>query len=148
MIRRTEEAQRWRSVRERALVYAWVAAGTAIGGTARALVSLVAMQIVPGRFPSGTLVANVLGSFVIGLYATLTAPEGRMYVRAPTRQFVMAGLCGGFTTFSVFSLETYVFIVNRDLVLAAANIGVSVSAWLASAWMGHSIATRINRLGP
>ena len=57
-------------------------------------------------FPWGTLIVNVSGSFVIGFFATLTGPDGRMFVGTTARQFVMIGICGGYTTFSSFSLQT------------------------------------------
>lgn len=140
------QTARWRRWSDALLLYLYVALGTAIGGVARALVSLAAIHIAGGGFPWGTLIANVAGSFAIGFYATLTAPGGRLFVTTRMRHFVMTGICGGFTTFSVFSLETFRFIAAGDLVTAVANVGVSVAAWLTSVWAGHVLAARLNRL--
>lgn len=73
---------RWRALRAGLALYAFVAAGAAIGGVGRALVSLAAINLAGPCFPWGTLVANVAGSFVIGFYATLTEPGGRLMVSA------------------------------------------------------------------
>ena len=138
---------RWRAARDGLLLYLSVALGTAIGGVARALVSLAAIEVAGTGFPWGTLAANVVGSFVIGFYATLSSPDGRLFVGARQRHFVMTGICGGFTTFSVFSLETLRFAAAGDYRMAALNVGISVVTWLAAVWLGHALAARINRLG-
>ena len=83
--------------------YLWVAIGGALGSVARYWCSGVVARWFGESFPWGTLVVNVIGSFIIGLFATLTAPEGRWFVASEARVFVMAGLCGGYTTFSSFS---------------------------------------------
>ena len=142
--RRTRHTRRL-AARDTVLLYALVALGTAIGGTSRALVS--ALAVGGSGFPWGTLIVNVVGSFLIGLYATLTAPDGRLLVSSRQRQFMMAGIFGGFTTFSVFSLETFRLAAAGDHVMAASNVGVSVIAWLGAVWIGHALATRMNRLG-
>ena len=85
--------------------YSIIGLGSALGGLARYLCGVAVSQW-SGQFPWGTLLVNVLGSLVIGCFATLTGPDGRLYVRTTGRQFVMIGICGGFTTFSAFSLET------------------------------------------
>lgn len=136
----------WRARRGGVLLYVYVAAGAAIGGVGRALVSLVAIDIAGPGFPWGTLVANVTGSFVIGFYATLTEPGGRLMVSTRARQFVMSGICGGFTTFSVFSLETFRFLADRDWPMAGVNIGLSLATWLLAVWAGAMFAARFNRL--
>src|SRR3546814_20761665 len=92
------------------------------------------------------MVANVVGSFVIGFYATLSAPDGRLFVGARQRHFVMTGICGGFTTFSMFSLETLHFATAGHYRMDELNVGSSVVAWLAAVWRGHALATSINRL--
>lgn len=137
---------RFRALHSGALLYAFVAAGAAIGGVGRALVSLAAIEVAGAGFPWGTLVANVVGSFVIGFYATLTEPGGRLMVPARTRQFVMTGICGGFTTFSVFSLETFHFLAERNWSLAGINVGLSLVTWMLAVWTGAVLAARLNRL--
>src|SRR5438045_5992034 len=90
-----------------AILYGYVAAGSVLGGVARYLVSVI-IQSGPG-FPWATLFVNVTGSFIIGFYSTLSGPDGRLFASARQRQFVMTGFCGGYTTFSTFSLETFRF---------------------------------------
>jgi protein CrcB len=131
---------------DRLAVYLAVGAGAAIGGVLRAGVSLGSIEVLGPAFPWGTLAANVLGSFVIGFYAELSGPDGRLIASGRQRQFVMAGICGGFTTFSVFSLESSRLLASGDLGLAAANIGGSVIVWLLAVWAGHTLAMRLNRL--
>ncbi len=128
--------------RETLVLYALVALGAAIGGTARALVGLA---LGATAFPWGTLAVNVLGSFVIGLYAGLTGPDGRLMATGRSRQFVMTGICGGFTTFSLFGLET-VRLALRAPALAALYLGLSLLLWFAAVWYGEALATRLNRL--
>ncbi|WP_145111043.1 fluoride efflux transporter CrcB [Cereibacter sediminicola] len=127
-------------------IYVAVAAGSSLGAVARYLCGLWVLELAGGGFPWGTLVVNVAGSFLIGLYATLTGPDGRLLVSPARRQFVMAGFCGGFTTFSVFSLETLFLLERQEFALAAANVGASVLLWLIAVWLGSRIGARLNRL--
>ena len=87
-----------------AILYCWIALGSALGGMARYACSGVAARLFGETFPWGTLIVNVTGSLIIGFFATLTGPDGRIFAGSTTRQFVMMGLLGGFTTFSSFSL--------------------------------------------
>ena len=87
-------------------LYIAVGLGGALGTFGRYAVSGVVAHAFGETFPWGTLIVNVTGSFIIGFFATLTAPDGRLFVGGTTRQFVMTGLCGGYTTFSSFSLQT------------------------------------------
>ncbi|OAF02938.1 chromosome condensation protein CrcB [Bradyrhizobium centrolobii] len=133
-------ADRWRS----AMLYAWVAAGSIIGGLARYLVG-IALDTGPG-FPFATLFINATGSLIIGFYATLTGPDGRVLARPEHRQFVMTGFCGGYTTFSTFSLETFRLFHASLKGTALAYITASLICWLVSVWLGHMMASRYNRL--
>ncbi len=127
-----------------AMLYGCVAAGSVLGGTARYVVSLL-MPVVSG-FPWATLFVNVTGSFIIGLYNTLTGPDGRVLVSTQQRQFVMTGFCGGYTTFSSFSLETFRLLEAGMTPMALLYIAVSVVTWLVGVWLGHMLASRVNRL--
>jgi CrcB protein len=87
---------------------------------------------------------NVLGSFVIGLFAALTGPDGRMLVSPASRQFVMGGICGGFTTFSAMSLDTFILLLHGDILLAGLYLVLVVALSLVAAWVGHKLAARLN----
>lgn len=127
-------------------LYIAVGLGSALGSAARFLCSLGLLALFGEGFPWGTLAVNVVGSFVIGFFATMTEPDGRLFVRPATRQFVLAGLCGGFTTFSMFSLETIRLVEAGRPALAITNVGVSVLLWLVAVWLGSRLAQRLNRL--
>jgi len=127
-----------------AILYGYVAAGSVLGGVARYLLSVL-IQLIPG-FPWATLFVNVTGSFIIGFYSTLSGPDGRMFASVRQRQFVMTGFCGGYTTFSTFSLETFTLLQGGLVQTALLNIAVSVVTWLVAVWIGHALASRLNRL--
>jgi CrcB protein len=127
-----------------AILYACVASGGMLGSLARYLASLVIPSV--SGFPLPTLFVNVTGSFVIGFYSTLSAPDGRWFAGTRQRQFVMTGICGGYTTFSAFSLETFRLLHEGRPGMACLNIAVSVVTWLVAVWLGHRLARRLNRL--
>jgi len=126
--------------------YLWIAVGSALGGMARFGCSGLAARLVGETFPWGTLLVNVVGSFIIGLFATLTGPDGRVFVDTLTRQFVMLGICGGYTTFSSFSLQTLSLLQDGEWWLAGANIALSLIACLIAVWAGYALAASINAL--
>ena len=130
----------------RAALYVAVGLGSGLGAAARYLCSLGALAALGTGFPWGTLIVNVLGSFVIGFYATLSEPGGRLFPDPAIRHFVLTGFCGGFTTFSIFSLETLCLAQTNSLFLAGANVGGSLILWLFAAWTGHAVAQHISRL--
>jgi len=88
--------------------YLWIAVGSALGGVARYWCSGVAARFMGETFPWGTIIVNIVGSFIIGFFATITGPDGRIFADTLTRQFVMIGVLGGYTTFSSFSLQRMV----------------------------------------
>ena len=127
-------------------IYLLVGLGGALGSVGRYAVSGLVATGFGETFPWGTLVVNVVGSFVIGFFATLTAPDGRLFVGAGTRQFVMTGICGGFTTFSSFSLNTLNLINDGEWLYAGGNIAGSVTLCLISVWLGSISAAALNQL--
>ena len=131
---------RWNTV----VIYGYIAAGSVLGGVARYLLSLL-IESIPG-FPWATLVVNVTGSFIIGFYSTLSGPDGRLFASARQRQFVTTGFCGGYTTFSTFSLETFRLLEGGMAQTALLNIAVSIVTWLVAVWLGFALANRLNRL--
>lgn len=127
------------------ITYVWIAIGGALGSVARYGCSSLVAGWIGETFPWGTLVINVLGSFVIGFFATLTGPDGRVLVAPDARQFVMVGICGGYTTFSSFSLQTLNLVRGGDMLGAGGNIVGSVVLCLAAVWIGHIAAAALNQ---
>jgi CrcB protein len=126
--------------------YIWVAVGGALGTTGRYWLSGVVARLIGETFPWGTLIINVTGSFVIGFFVALTGPDGRMFVPSNARQFVMIGLCGGYTTFSSFSLQTLNLMNDGEWLYAGANIGLSVALCLIAVWAGYMLAANFNTM--
>jgi fluoride exporter len=126
--------------------YLWIALGGALGTTARYWLSGVVAHSIGETFPWGTLIINVSGSFVIGFFAALTGPDGRLFVGSTARQFVMTGMCGGYTTFSSFSLQTLNLMNDGDWFRAGANIGFSVLLCMIAVWAGVLLAGSINAM--
>ncbi|HTZ81074.1 MAG TPA: fluoride efflux transporter CrcB [Stellaceae bacterium] len=126
--------------------YLWIALGGALGSIARFWISGFVATRVGEAFPWGTLVANVTGSFVIGFIATLTGPDGRWLASTAMRQFLMIGICGGYTTFSSFSLQTLTLAQDGEWLWAAGNILISVALCLLAVWLGHVAAASLNGL--
>ena len=126
------------------ILYVCVAVGGMLGSVARYMAGLL-IPLVSG-FPLATLFVNVTGSFIIGFYSTLSGPDGRWLASTRQRQFVMTGFCGGYTTFSSFSLETFRLLHAGMKETALTNIVVSVATWLVAVWLGYAVASRLNRL--
>ena len=117
-----------------------VAAGGALGSLARFWLGAAVMALTGPRFPWGTLLINVVGSAVIGLAAGLTLAGGRLAMQPDLRVFVMVGICGGFTTFSAFSLQTLQLLQGGEALRASGYVVASVALCLASVWAGTMLA--------
>jgi CrcB protein len=128
------------------LSYLYVALGGAIGSVARYWLSgLIASSKFFGQsFPWGTIIVNITGCFIIGLFNTLTVAEGRMAASPDLRTFFMIGICGGYTTFSSFSLQTLALVQDGEWLYAAGNVVISVVMCLLGVWLGHHCATLFN----
>lgn len=125
------------------LTYVWVALGGALGSVARFwLNGLVSLQF--DTFPAGTLIINITGSFLIAFFGTLTDPDGRWLVSPNARIFFMTGVCGGYTTFSSFSLQTLTLARDGEWLYAGLNVLLSVALCLFAAWLGYMAATFLN----
>ena len=127
------------------ITYLWIAIGSALGGAARYGFTLWAARAWGETFPWGTLVVNVSGSFVIGFFAAITGPDGRWMVSSRFNSFFTAGLCGGYTTFSSFSLQTLRLAQEGEALHAGANVLASVALCLAAVWLGHAAGQVLNR---
>lgn len=126
--------------------YLWIAIGSALGGTARFWCSGMAARLFGETFPWGTLLVNIVGSFIIGFVAVISGPDGRLLIGTLPRQFIMVGFCGGFTTFSSFSLQTLNLLQDGEWLYAALNIGGSVLACLLAVWLGAIAAQSLNAM--
>jgi CrcB protein len=126
--------------------YLLLASGGALGTLARYWLSGLVDNAVGQTFPWGTILVNVTGSFLIGFFATLTGPDGRLLVAGTTRQFVMIGLCGGYTTFSSFSLQTLNLVNDGEWLYAGGNVVASVVLCLISVWFGALAAAAVNQV--
>src|ERR1700690_543574 len=125
------------------LTWLVVAAGSAIGGVARFGVGLLVVRLVGPGFPWGTLLINVVGSFVIGLFGAVRIAGGPAPASFDLRAFVMVGFCGGFTTFSAFSLQTVEMLQAGETVAAALYVVASVALCVVGTFFGYWLATRI-----
>ncbi len=127
------------------LTYFWLGLGGALGTIARFWVNgLVSKHF--ETFPMGTLVINVTGSFAISFFATLTDPDGRWLVSPTLRTFFMIGICGGYTTFSSFSLQTLNLVRDGEWLYAGFNALSSFALCLIAAWLGHVAAIGLNSI--
>lgn len=121
----------------------WIALGGALGSVARYWLALWALPI-SRDLPWGTILINIAGSFAIAFFGTLTAVNGRHPLPDAARLFFMVGVCGGFTTFSSFSLQTLDLLRGGAPGRALANVALSVALCLGSVTLGYLVAAQIN----
>jgi CrcB protein len=120
-----------------------VMSGGALGSLLRYLLAM-AMAPVSERLPLGTMAINVSGSLIIGFFGTLTLAHGRYPAPEAARLFVMVGFCGGFTTFSSFSLQTLDLLRSGAVTRALINIIASTVLCLLAVFLGHLLAAGLN----
>jgi CrcB protein len=127
--------------------YLWVALGSALGGVSRFWLSQAIADRIGATFPWGTIIVNISGSFVIGLFAACSTAEGPLSATARvfTVQFLMFGICGGYTTFSSFSLQTLNLAREGEWLHAGGNVLVSVVVCLIAVWLGYMLGQLISR---
>jgi CrcB protein len=117
--------------------------GGAIGTLIRYLISVLTTTT-PRELPWSTMAIKIAGSFLIGFFGTMTLANGRFPVSENIRLFVMVGVCGGFTTFSSFSLQTFELLRKGCLVRAGINVLASVVLCICAVAFGHFVAFHFN----
>jgi len=127
------------------LSYFWVCLGGAIGSAARFWISGLVAQRIGQTFPYGTLAVNVTGSLIIGILAAMSVPEGRWILSPSAREFLMIGVCGSYTTFSSFSLQTLALAQEGEWFRAGANSIASFALCLVAVWLGHFSVALFNK---
>jgi len=126
------------------LNYVWVALGSALGGMGRYAFTGLGARYVSETFPWGTLFVNVTGSLAIGALAVLIPVDSRV-LSDNARDFLMIGICGGFTTFSSFSLQTLNLARNGEIGAAAGYTLGSVVLCLVAVCIGFYGTTLLTR---
>ncbi|HWN94494.1 MAG TPA: fluoride efflux transporter CrcB [Methylomirabilota bacterium] len=123
------------------MTYLWIAIGGALGSVARFWCSNVIAHRFPSTLPWGTIVVNISGSFLIGVLAALYGPGGKFSTNAMARQFLVVGFCGGYTTFSAFSMQTFDLARAGEWLSAGGNVFLSVALCLLATWLGFVLAS-------
>lgn len=114
-----------------------VAAGGAIGAVLRYMVSLIPFK---GSFPTATFAVNILGAFILGFIAGAAAAKG---IPHTLQLFLKTGICGGFTTFSTFSLESAALFQNGRTAMAVCYISASLFGALAFVFLGQKLGKSV-----
>ena len=130
------------TVVSRGRLYLAVALGSALGGLARWWLAGLLQQAPAAGFPWGMLWVNTSGSLLIGFYAAMIAPGGRWAAGLRQRLVFMTGFCGGYTSFSIFSLEAILLMQAGRIALAAAYVGGSLLLWLGAVWIGYVLGAQ------
>jgi CrcB protein len=126
------------------LSYGYVALGGAIGSVLRFGINRWLTLLLGDALPWGTILINICGAFVIGLFAAYFEGNARTFIPLEVRQFVLVGLCGGFTTFSSFSLQTMVLLNAGETGRAMLNIALSVALCLIAVTLGYMLPNAVN----
>ena len=132
------------------IAYLWVAFGGALGSVARFWMDDLVSARFGKSFPWGILLINVIGSFVIGVIGSMASPEGRMDAQSRifATQFLMVGICGGYTTFSSFSWHTLRLLREGQWLYAGGNIVLSVVLCLIAVWLGYLLGAALTSTKP
>lgn len=140
---KTEPIQSTRTAKTMWRIYLAVMAGGAAGVGARMLISNWIANHFGQAFPWGTLIVNVTGCLIIGVFTGLTGPDGMLMTSPWVRQVVAIGVLGGFTTYSSFSLQTINLLAEGEVLYGMANIGLTLMLCLIGTWSGLALASLI-----
>jgi len=122
----------------------WIFIGGGLGSLARWGASGFIANRFGETFPWGTLIVNITGSFIIGLFAAATAPDGRWLAPVTFQKFFIVGICGGYTTLSSFSLQILTLAQHGQWFRAGANCVLSFTLCLIAVWLGHLVGLGLN----
>ena len=124
------------------MTFIFVALGGAVGACARYAISLITgpAVLVKSQFPILTLITNLLGALLIGFIVGIAESRN---VSKNTMLFLKTGVCGGFTTFSTFSLEAYSILSTRNYGLCGLYVALSVVGCIAGVWCGKKLAALV-----
>jgi fluoride exporter len=124
-------------------LYLYAAMGGMLGSLMRYGVAVLGPAMTPGGFPWSSLVVNVLGSLLIGWLLAVSQPEGRWPMSSTWQAFWLAGVCGGFTTFSFFSRDLALLLYAEAWLMSAAYLASSLSGWLLAVWLGYKLGKQL-----
>lgn len=134
-----------KAIMDKTITYLAVGLGSALGGMGRFWIAGLIAQRWGDNFPWGTILVNISGSFLIGVFAALSLTAGHPRWNSTTLHFLMAGFCGGYTTFSAFSLQTLKLAQSGQWTQAAGNVVISLLACLAAVWLGYVTGQAVQR---
>jgi fluoride exporter len=120
--------------------FIWICVGGALGTGSRYLVGIWAARALGTAFPYGTLIVNVVGSFLISVVMVLSIDSG--VIPLPVRLFLTTGFMGGFTTYSSFNYETLRLLQSGAFGAAATNVLATLLACAAAGLLGLVVASR------
>ena len=121
----------------------WVALGGALGSLARYFATIAVTAILGSEFPWGTVVVNITGCALIGALVGAGALMAKVASESVVRDFLIVGLCGGYPTFSSFSLQTLTLLQAGQSARAMANVIASVVLCLLATWAGYTLARAV-----
>ncbi len=127
-------------------LYFWVAFGGALGSLSRFSISIAWLNWIGTGFPWPTLLANVLGSLLIGVVAARASARDSSTMTEEMQLFLMAGFCGGLTTFSLVSLELGLMMQIGNWPGVWAYLGLSLAGWLSAVAVGYRLGSRSQSL--
>jgi CrcB protein len=123
------------------LAYLWISLGAIVGASARYFVSRFVAKVVSASFPYGTLLINITGSFILGLFLVWSTERALPDPR--WRLLVAIGFCGSYTTFSSYAFESFSLFEQGHYLLFASNVVLSNVLCLAGVLAGAMVARSI-----